>query len=373
MRKIAVVLFNLGGPDRPEAVKPFLFNLFNDEAMIGVPGPLRWLLAKLISNRRAPVAREIYARIGGRSPILELTMVQKEALAAALSDLGDEGGDEGGDERGEVRLFVSMRYWHPMSDEVAQAVAAYGPDEVVLLPLYPHYSKTTTGSSLGDWRRAADAAGLRAPTRAICCYPTAPGYIRAQAGLVRDAIARAEGTAGPRVLFSAHGLPKRIIATGDPYQAQIERTAAAVVDELGIADLDWLVCYQSRVGPLEWIGPGTDEEIVRAGADKVGVVVVPIAFVSEHSETLVELDIDYRRLADEHGVPAYIRVPTVGADPVFIEALADLVRHVRRQDRPICCHAGGRFCPAGLTGCALGPAGTEPAVGGAEEERSWSG
>ena len=363
MRKIAVVLFNLGGPDRPEAVKPFLFNLFNDEAMIGAPGPLRWLLAKLISYRRAPIAREIYARIGGRSPLLELTMVQKEALAAALSDLGDERGDE----RGDVRLFVSMRYWHPMSDEVAQAVTAYGPDEVVLLPLYPQFSRTTTGSSLGDWRRAAGAAGLRAPTRAICCYPTAPGYIRAQAGLVGDALKGAKGAAGLRVLFSAHGLPKRIIAAGDPYQAHIERTAGAVVDELGMADLDWVVCYQSRVGPLEWIGPGTDEEIVRAGADKVGVVVVPIAFVSEHSETLVELDIDYRRLADEHGVPAYIRVPTVGADPVFIEALADLVRHARRQGAPVCSHAGGRFCPAELTGCALGPAGTAYNMNAVEE------
>ncbi|MCH8196725.1 MAG: ferrochelatase [Proteobacteria bacterium] len=369
VRKIAVVLFNLGGPDRPETVKPFLFNLFNDRAMIGVPGPLRWLLAKLISHRRAPVAREIYARIGGRSPLLEQTMAQKEALAAALSDLGDERGGE----RGEVRLFVSMRYWHPMSDEVAQAVAAYGPDEVVLLPLYPQFSRTTTGSSLGDWRRAARAAGLRAPTRAICCYPTAPGYIRALTKLVRDAVDEAGGTAGSRVLFSAHGLPKRIIAAGDPYQAQVERTAAAVVDELGMADLDWVVCYQSRVGPLEWIGPGTDEEIVRAGADKLGVVVVPIAFVSEHSETLVELDIDCRRLADEHGVPAYIRVPAVGVDPVFIEALADLVRHVRRQVGPVCSDAGGRFCAAELTGCALGPAGTEQGVGGAEKERSWSG
>ncbi len=369
MRKIAVVLFNLGGPDRPDAVKPFLFNLFNDGAIIGAPSPVRWLLARLISHRRAPVARAIYAKIGGRSPLLEQTMAQKEALEAALSDPGDEGGDEGE----EIRLFVSMRYWHPMSDEVAQAVAAYAPDEVVLLPLYPQFSKTTTGSSLGDWRRAAHAAGLRTPTRAICCYPTAPGYIHAQAGLVRDAIAEAGGAAGPRVLFSAHGLPKRIIAAGDPYQAQIERTAGAVVDELGMADLDWLVCYQSRVGPLEWIGPGTDEEIVRAGADKVGVVVVPIAFVSEHSETLVELDIDYRRLADEHGVPAYVRVPTVGVDPVFIEALADLVRHVRRQDRAVCCHAGERFCAAELTGCALGPAGTEQGIGGGEEKRSWDG
>jgi ferrochelatase len=350
VRKIAVVLFNLGGPDRPDAVKPFLFNLFNDGAMIGAPGPLRWLIAQLISNRRAPVAREIYAKIGGRSPLLELTMVQKEALETALAGGRGDGGEE-------IRLFVSMRYWHPMSDEVAPMVAAYGPDEVVLLPLYPQFSGTTTGSSLGDWRRAAGAAGLRAPTRAICCYPTAPGYIRALAGLVRDGIKEAGGAAGPRVLFSAHGLPKRIIATGDPYQAQIERTAGAVVDELGMAELDWVVCYQSRVGPLEWIGPGTIEEIVRAGADNVGVVVVPIAFVSEHSETLVELDIDYRRLANEHGVPAYIRVPAVGADPVFIEALADLVRDVRRQDEPVCSGAAGRFCPAELTGCALGPAG----------------
>jgi ferrochelatase len=365
VRKIAVVLFNLGGPDRPDAVKPFLFNLFNDEAMIGAPGPLRWLIAKLISNRRAPVARGIYAKIGGRSPLLELTMVQKEALEAVLAELEDNRGD-GGEE---FRLFVSMRYWHPMSDEVARAVAAYGPDEVVLLPLYPQFSGTTTGSSLSNWRRAAGAAGLRAPTRAICCYPTAPGYIRALAGLVRDGIEEAGskgagGAAGPRVLFSAHGLPKRIIAAGDPYQAQIERTAGAVVDELAMADLDWVVCYQSRVGPLEWIGPGTDEEIVRAGGDNVAVVVVPIAFVSEHSETLVELDIDYRRLANEHGVPAYIRVPAVGADPVFIKALADLVGDIRRQDDPVCSGAGQRSCPAELTGCALGAGGDGGQVNG---------
>ncbi len=304
MRKTAVVLFNLGGPDRPGAVRPFLFNLFNDPAIIGAPGPLRWLLAQWISRRRAPLARKIYEEIGGASPLLANTEAQAKALEAALN-AGD--GDD------QVRVFIAMRYWHPMSSEVARAVEAYGPDQVVLLPLYPQFSTTTTGSSLTDWARAAAAAGLGAPTRSLCCYPTQTGFVTEVAGLLRSALtvvgARAEGA--PRVLFSAHGLPKKFIERGDPYQWQIEQTAAAVAEVVvgavagaaAVPDLDWRVCYQSRVGPLEWIGPSTDAEIARAGAEGRPVVVVPIAFVSEHSETLVELDIEYRRLAEDKGVP----------------------------------------------------------------------
>ena len=209
MRKTAVVLFNLGGPDRPGAVRPFLFNLFNDPAIIGAPGPLRWLLAQWISNRRAPLARKIYEQIGGASPLLANTEAQAKALEAALS-AGD--GDD------QVRVFIAMRYWHPMSREVARAVESYGPDQVVLLPLYPQFSTTTTGSSLADWARAAAAAGLGAPTRSLCCYPTQTGFVTEVAGLLRSALtvagARAEGA--PRVLFSAHGLPKKFIERGDP-------------------------------------------------------------------------------------------------------------------------------------------------------------
>ncbi len=338
MARLAVVLFNLGGPDSPAAIQPFLFNLFNDPAIIAAPGPLRWLLAQFISRRRVPVARAIYAHLGGKSPLLELTRQQASALHDRMS------------ERADVKVFVCMRYWHPMSDEVTAAVKDFGPDEVIALPLYPQYSTTTTGSSLADWKRAAHRTGLTVPTRTVCCYPLAPHWLTAQVALLREALAHSG--AGARVLFSAHGLPKKIIARGDPYQWQVEQTAVGVVDALG-EELDWAVCYQSRVGPLEWIGPSTEQELARAGIDGVEVVIVPIAFVSEHSETLVELDIEYREVAAKYGVPKYTRVPAVGSHPEFIAALADLVDAVIGKDRaaPYGGTAGRRLCPQTLSGC----------------------
>lgn len=329
MSKTAVVLFNLGGPDCPEAVQPFLFNLFNDPAIIGAPTPIRWLIAKLISSRRAPVARDIYARIGGRSPLLEETRRQAEALESRLG--------EG------HKVFIAMRYWHPMAPETVAAVKAWGPDRVVLLPLYPQFSTTTSRSSIRQWKKEAVRQGLTAPTETVCCYPTESGFVQACAELVRQGWGQASAAGRPRVLFSAHGLPKKVVDGGDPYQAQVEQSAAAVAQATGIADLDWSICYQSRVGPLEWIGPSTEAELDRAGADKVPVVVVPIAFVSEHSETLVELDIEYRHRADGLGIPAYVRVPAVGSGPGFIEGLARLV------SRPDSC--AGKACAAAGRSC----------------------
>lgn len=308
--KLAVVLFNLGGPDCPEAVEPFLRNLFSDPAVISLPGILRIPLARFIAHRRAPIAREIYAKIGGRSPILEETQAQARTLEKALSSH-------------DARAFIAMRCWKPFSDEAAQAVAAWRPDHVVLLPLYPQYSTTTTRSSLEEWRRAGIRAGLSAPTTVICCYPRMPGFVTAAAALVRETMAEGRSDLSYRLLLSAHGLPKRVIARGDPYQWQTEQTATAIVEQLGVRD--WTICYQSRVGPLEWIGPATDAEIRRAGADGKGVIIAPIAFVSEHSETLVELDIDYANLARDCGVPDYRRVPTVSVRQEFIGGLADLV------------------------------------------------
>jgi len=338
--KTAVILFNLGGPDSPEAVKPFLFNLFSDPAIISVPQPFRWMLAKLISTRRAPIAREIYANLGGKSPLLELTQEQAGALEAQCPDLG------------EVKTFICMRYWHPMSDEVAAQVKKFAPDKIILLPLYPQYSMTTSGSSIQDWNRAAAKAGVSAPTVEVCCYPESDGWVDAQASLIKSAYASGEGDVKPRVLFSAHGLPKKVIAAGDPYQWQVEQTTNAVVERLGIDGLDWIVCYQSQVGPLEWIGPSTDDEIKRAGKDGVPLIVVPIAFVSEHSETLVELDIEYKELADEHGVPGYTRVPAVGTHPSFVSALSGLVRKAMHADGPRISGADGRICPASCGKCA---------------------
>jgi ferrochelatase len=312
--KIAIILFNLGGPDSLDAVQPFLRNLFGDPAILRLPSLIRRPLASLLARRRAPTAREIYAKIGGSSPILGQTEAQARALEEALG--------KGDGEKHEWRGYVCMRYWHPLTGAVVRSVKRFAPDRIVLLPLYPQFSTTTTASSFKAWN---DAARFKVPTKVIESYPTEPGFIAASADLVKHGLVEA-GTGPRRVLFSAHGLPERIVKAGDPYQAQVEQTAHAIAQR--IAGVDWSVCYQSRVGPLKWIGPSTDDEIRRAGADKTGVVLFPLSFVSEHSETLVELDIEYRHLAEEAGVPVYVRVPTVGTHPLFIQGLANLVRSV---------------------------------------------
>jgi len=345
-RRVAVVLLNLGGPDSPDAVQPFLFNLFSDPAIMEVPGPLRWLLARLIARRRAPFARAAYAKIGGASPLLANTEAQAVALQAALAALGA------------VKVFIAMRYWHPLSEAAVRDVAEFAPDEIVLLPLYPQYSGTTSGSSLRRWQEAAEAIGLCVPTRALCCYPTQAGFAAASARLIEQGLTQAQSSGRPRLLLSAHGLPKKTVARGDPYQDHVEQSAAAIVRALRERDAQWqelehVVCYQSRVGPLEWLGPYTDAEIKRAAADQRAIVLFPIAFVSEHSETLVELDIDYRHVAEAAGAPAYVRVPTVATEPAFIEGLASMVRSALQQPVRTASHAGERICPAACGRCAM--------------------
>lgn len=338
--RTAVVLFNLGAPDSSAAIEPFLFNLFHDRAIIDLPQPLRWALAKWIAHRRAPVTQQIYAQIGNASPLKANTEAQAVALRAALG--------------AGFRVFIAMRHWHPRSGVAAAAVKAWNPTQVVLLPLYPQYSGTTTGSSLADWRQAASRVGLTAPVRQVCCYPQAPGFIACLARLIAAEIGRAPYGRKLRVLLSAHGLPQRIVERGDPYQWQVEATAAAVRAALKRPDIEARVCYQSRVGPLEWLGPSTEAEIARAGAEGLGLVVAPIAFVSEHSETLVELDIDYRARARRAGVPFYLRAPTVSASPEFI---AELAAQVLAAPRP---GEGKRRCPAGFPGCMTAEAGEKP-------------
>lgn len=340
--KLAVVLFNLGGPDSLAAVEPFLENLFSDPAILSLPSWLRKPLARSIARRRGPVAREIYGRIGGRSPILEQTLAQ----AAALENLLRHGGEE-------AKVFVAMRAWKPVSEETARAVAAYAPDVVVLLPLYPQYSTTTTASSVAAWREAAAKIGVVAKERRVCCYPWDTGFVAALVSRVRGGLARRKEGTEYRLVFSAHGLPQRTIAAGDPYQWQVERSVEAVVRAAGVEALDWRIAYQSRVGPLRWLEPATDAEIRRAGAEGKGLIVVPVAFVSEHSETLVELDMDYARLARDCGVADYIRVPTVGTDEFFIAGLASLVRKAVATEQPVSC-GEGRICPAQFRRCGMG-------------------
>jgi protoporphyrin/coproporphyrin ferrochelatase len=319
MARRAVVLMNLGGPDSPAAVRPFLYNLFSDPAIIGLPAMLRLPLAWFIAARRAVTAKQIYAQLGGASPLLANTEAQARALEAELGP--------------DHRCFIAMRYWHPLTAEGVDAVAQWRPDEIVLLPLYPQYSTTTTASSLRAWSDEAKRQGLATLTRTVRSYPTAPGFV----AVITAAVANALDEIGQpaRLLISAHGLPLKTVEAGDRYPRDVEATAAAVVDALARPGLDWVVCYQSKVGLLAWLGPSVEEELHRAGRDGLAVVVAPISFVSEHSETLVELDIDYRRVAESCGVPVYRRVPTVGTDPRFIAALADLVRGDAPAGEPV--------------------------------------
>ncbi|MFO1186889.1 MAG: ferrochelatase [Alphaproteobacteria bacterium] len=335
--KRAVVLLNLGGPDSLEAVEPFLISLFSDPAILRVPGFVRGLLARAIARRRAPEARAIYAKMGGASPILAETTAQAGALAEVLGD---------------SEVLVAMRHWHPRAREVAEDITARGIEDVILLPLYPQFSTTTTGSSLADFERALKGVGYGGRVRRICCYPDLGGFIGTMAEGVRAALGEARRFGRPKVLLSAHGLPERIVQAGDPYQWQVEQTAAALVAAIGDPDLDWTVCYQSRVGPLKWIGPETRTEIEAASAAGRPIVVVPVAFVSEHSETLVELDIEYRALAA--AAPAYFRVPTVRAKAEFAAGLASLVSGEVgcETDRAFC---KARLCPPGFRACPHNP------------------
>jgi protoporphyrin/coproporphyrin ferrochelatase len=325
--RTAIILFNLGGPDSPDAVKRFRINLFSDKAIIRAPIFIRFWLARLIAASSAKAAAANYALMGGKSPLLAHTEAQARALEDALGP--------------EQKCFPVMRYWHPFAREVVQDVKSWNPDRILLLPLYPQFSTTTSGSSLNDWREAAVNAGLTKPTTTICCWHDDPAYITSMAALVDEKIAEAQaalpGGARIRILYSAHGLPESIVKAGDPYQAQIEVSAAAIQSRLAQPGAEHLVCYQSRATPQKWLGPSTIEAIEQAGRDKVAVVIVPIAFVSDHIETLVELDIENRHLAEASGVLGYFRARAPNADPAFIAALAGIVR---RAESPGLCRAG---------------------------------
>jgi protoporphyrin/coproporphyrin ferrochelatase len=316
--KKAVILFNLGGPDKLENVKPFLFNLFNDPAILNLPAFLRYPLAKIISNRRAPVAKKIYQELGGSSPILKLTKDQSKALELKLNS---------DDNLSEYKCFVVMRCWHPRAEDVIKNVKSYDPDEVILLPLYPQYSAATSGSSIKEWKDICKKNNFKSKTSTICCYPTDANFILAHKYEIKKKI---DNLNNYKLIFSAHGLPEKNIKKGDPYQWQVEQSVKKIVKSLNIEDLDWTLSYQSRVGPLKWIGPSTEDIIVENSKIGKHIVLVPIAFVSEHSETLVELDIEYKELADKNGCKNYTRVPALGTNDNYIKAMADLI--IKKQD-----------------------------------------
>ncbi|MDX2144558.1 MAG: ferrochelatase [Rhodospirillaceae bacterium] len=339
LQSLGVVLFNLGGPDCPAAVKPFLKNLFSDPAIIRLPAAGRRLLAWLIATLRAEKTKRIYRQVGGASPLREATERQARALGQMLDGLAEQ-----------VRVFYFMRYWHPLTEEAVAKINCFDPDRLLLIPLYPQFSTTTTGTSTKAFVDEAKRRGVRAEIETTCCYPVNRGFVDAMAARIRVALQAAAAHGKPRLLLSAHGLPQRIIASGDPYQWQVESTCQAIIASLDIPDLDWVTCYQSRLGPVRWIGPHTNDEIRRAGRDGVPVVVAPVAFVSENVETLVEIEIEYRHLAERIGVPAFHNVPAVGDDPIFISGLADLVRELLRA-RAANCDRFGRRCPATFAAC----------------------
>jgi protoporphyrin/coproporphyrin ferrochelatase len=341
-KKTAIVLFNLGGPDSLSSVKPFLFNLFYDPAIIRLAKPFRWVIAKIISTMRNKKAQGIYSLIGGKSSLLEETQRQKQALDEALSrHINDE-----------FKSFICMRHWHPRALETLKQLENFNPSEIVLFPLYPQFSTTTSGSSIKEFNSLIAASNLsKVPLKTICCYFNDEKFIDAHVSLINDAVGKLASQENYRILFSAHSLPKKIIDEGDPYQWQIEQTVKNIINKLSLPDLDYKITYQSRATPVEWLKPDTELEVKAACSAKKSLVIVPIAFVSEHVETLVELDIEYKALADKDKIQ-YIRVPTLGINNIFIESMSKMIVNfsVNNQCELANCKQA-RVCPQNFTDC----------------------
>ena len=311
--KVAVILFNLGGPDKIESVEPFLFNLFNDPAILNLPLFIRYPLAKLISKKRAPIAKDIYKEIGGSSPILKLTQDQAISLENSLNS---------SQKTFNYKVFITMRCWHPRASETVKLVKDFDPSEIVLLPLYPQYSAATSGSSISEWKEITKKNNLNIETSTICCYPEDNKFIKAHIELISKKIKKLNNF---KLIFSAHGLPEKNIRKGDPYQWQVEQGVKKIMEGINDTSIDYILSYQSRVGPLKWIGPSTEDVIVENSKKGKHLIIVPIAFVSEHSETLVELDIEYKKLATKNGCKNYTRIEALGIDEYFIESLSSLI------------------------------------------------
>jgi len=297
-------------------------NFFMDKNIINLPLPFRYLLARKISKRRSKCeAGNSYSKVGYKSPLLENSKAQARALEKTLNSKNDGN---------EYKVFISMRYWHPFALETAKDVRAWQADNIVLLPLYPQYSTTTTKSSFEAWDKAIKEINYNPKTYKIDCYYDNDGFIEASANNIYKQYVQAKDVhPNIRILFSAHGLPEKIIKAGDPYQNQCEQSAQKIIEKLEYkikANIDWQICYQSRVGRLKWITPSIDEALGIAAADKVAVIIYPHAFTQEHIETLVELDIEYKNKAKNIGLHGYYRTNTVGTSEEFINGLAELVR-----------------------------------------------
>ena len=308
-----IVLLNMGGPDSLSAVRPFLARLLSDRELIRLPlAPLTQpLFAWIVSRVRARKVGKYYEEIGGGSPIAELTGRQGAALEEMLAETG-----------GNFRVYVGMRYWYPLAKHAVLEMKEDGVARGIALPLYPQYCAATTGSSLSDLRRWMRWAGAGFPLTEVKSWPDHPGYIAALCGKIEDTLA-GESPGKTHLLFSAHGVPKSFIDEGDPFQAETEKTVAAVM--VRFPGTSHSISYQSRLGRTEWLKPDTVEEVLRLGREGIQrLMVVPVSFVSDHIETLHELDIRLKKTAGEAGIPAFFRVPALNDSPAFIRALRDI-------------------------------------------------
>ncbi len=313
MKKYSVVLFNLGGPDSLDAVEPFLKNLFSDPDIFNLPFGQK-LFAKIISKRRAPKVAAEYELIGGKSPLNEWTEKQRSLLETELRNSGFD-----------ADVYTAMRYWNPLTDETVSKIENAGYEKIILLPLYPHYSITTTGSSFNEWNR--HYKGDKGKLVYIKDYYTDPGYInslneRIDGGLqkfppeLRDKV---------QLVFSAHGTPVSLVKKGDPYSIQIKATVNAVMKARNNSHSHSL-CFQSKVGPVKWLEPSTSDMIkTLAGQNIKNLLIIPISFVSDHIETLFELNIEYRHVADKSGIDNYIVMEGLNESPLFINTLKELI------------------------------------------------
>ncbi len=320
MTRNGVLLLNLGGPDSLEDVGPFLYNLFSDPEIIRLP--FSWLqkpLAWFIATRREKTSQENYKKIGGRSPLRRITEAQGLELAKALGEDGEN-----------VKIYIGMRYWHPFTEEAIAQIKKDGIEKLVILPLYPQFSISTSGSSfrLLQKLRREDQQFQQIEYTVISSWYDQPKYLQAMAKLIKEELDKCENPAQAHIFFSAHGVPESYVKeAGDPYQKEIEECTKLIMKTLNCTN-DYTLAYQSRVGPVEWLKPYTEDAIIELGKQGIkDLVVVPISFVSEHIETLEEIDIEYRELAEEWGIHNFRRVPALDTNPLFIESLKDLVNN----------------------------------------------
>ena len=318
MGRVGVLLLNLGGPDKIEDVRPFLYNLFSDPEIIRLPvKALQKPLAWLISTLRAKKSQANYLEIGGGSPLRSITEAQAEALESKLKELGQD-----------AKIYIGMRYWHPFTEEAVSHIKQDGIKKLVILPLYPQFSISTSGSSFRVLEEmwATDPTLQQIKYTLISSWYDNSGYLQAMADLIAQELDKFEQPEKAHIFFSAHGVPVSYVEeAGDPYQREIEECTRLIMQTLNRSN-DYTLAYQSRVGPVEWLQPYTEESLKALGEKGIkSLLVVPISFVSEHIETLQEIDMEYREVAEEAGITNFQRVPALNIHPGFIDSLAHLV------------------------------------------------